>query len=330
MAEGGAVGARTHVIDAGREQRARTEVGLDDGVGVAGVALVVVDVRVGILRGQHYACAYAAAGVEWTGNVGHAAIAAPRAGAGIEGTGKFAGGPLAHQVDGGGRIAGACQEPGRAAHHFHVVVDGAVADGGGVLVGAVEGVRHAVELEVFDGIAARIKGGAFAVVAAHGHTHGFFQDVGHGDQCLVVHLLARDHADRLRRFACGQAQAGGGAHGTDAVGAAAFGDVVGFAPGRDADGGQRLRDGRSSSWRGDAAHAVAALSLRHYFQAAAGQQRGKTGGWRMRALQAGRSVASGQRRIERQRGAGGGCKLVENRRQRAGGNLVVAGGLGGR
>ncbi|MNC55017.1 hypothetical protein D3C75_1045270 [compost metagenome] len=103
---------------------------------------------------------------------------------------------LAHHVDGGRRIARAGGQARCTAYHFDAVVD----DGVGIGLHVAEGIQHAIDLEIIDRVAARgIADPVRVVVLDHdagGLAHGF----GQAAEFEIIHLLARDHGNRLRCF----------------------------------------------------------------------------------------------------------------------------------
>ena len=328
VAEAGPVGARLHVVNAQAGHGARAQVGLDDAVQAAHVAAVVVHMGPGVLRHGHHAGAHAAVFGQRRGDVAHAAqpvmAADGRLGRGLEGLG----GPLAHQIDHGRRIARAREQACGALDHLHAVIDGAVGQRGRVLVGRVHGVGHAIELEILDGIAARVEGGALAVVAAHGDAGRLLQHLGQAGQALVVHELARDHADRLRRLALRQAQPCGRAGLARGVGARAFGDRAALGSGRHVDRGQRGTGGRHGRHLLHAPQRIAAAGLAHGLPGGAGQQRLEGSLHRVAAAQA-RAALSGRLLGREDQGhAGLGGRAAQGGIQRAGSDVIAALGLG--
>nr|WP_263635101.1 hypothetical protein [Janthinobacterium lividum] len=149
--------------------------------------------------------AHAAFRVQRRGQVGLEALVIPaahdQAGAGLEG---FRG-PLAYHVDGGRRVAFAAHQAGGAAHDLDAVVQNRV------LQWRIAATRHAVDLNIVDAKAARIKGRALRVVLAHLDARRLRQRLVQAHGAQVVEQLARDDADRLRRLAQGQVHARGAA-----------------------------------------------------------------------------------------------------------------------
>jgi hypothetical protein len=180
---------------------------------------------------DHHAAAYAAVGVQRRTEVDLAFALAARAQADAGGAGEdLAVGVLADQVDRRRRVAGAVQQTAGAAHDFNMVVDGQVGLG---LTGVAAGHRCAVDLQLLDLEAARVKVAAHAVNFPGRDAVGVVGDVEHGLQRLVVNPFTGDDADRLRSIADRQIQAGGGIGGAYRVGV--FGGT-GYCDGRQGDG----------------------------------------------------------------------------------------------
>ena len=191
--------------------------------------------------------------------------------------GALAARALAHQVDRAAGAARTLQQAGRAAQDLHAVIEHQrlllpVAQAVGI---ARE--RQAVVLQRVHRKAARIDGQARAH-ALHGHHAGGVVDgVGQVGHALVVHALAREHADRLRNVLerlRGLAQRDRAA----GVGVRAFGDAVTDARVGHHDGRQaRLCPGGGLAARcahlGQGAQRIAAIGLHMGGQPRAGQQR---------------------------------------------------------
>ncbi len=281
------------------------------------------------------ACADAAVLRQRHGQVHRAAMVVPRAHAG-RGRARehLAVGVLAHHVDGGRRIARAREQARGAAHHFDAVIDGGIgarvtverqADGGG----------HAVVLQVVHVEAARVEVRAVAVRADDMDAGDAAHGVVEREQALVLDLLAREHADGLRRVAQRQAQARGRRRGRRGVGARAFGGGAGLGRGRDQHGPECLGGPRACRTRstrragggrhhGHLAQGVAAAGRAH------GRQRRAQQGAVQRLLHseapahAAAAQPFGDGRAEGDQHAGLAPELVEHAFQRAGCNVVLA------
>ncbi len=90
-------------------------------------------------------------------------------------------------------------------------------------VNAIVGNVDAIVLEVGDGKATGGKFGTVAVVFLHRDARRVAQRIGNAGDATIVHLLARHHGHRLRRFAQGQRQLGRGGSGAGGVRAGVFG-----------------------------------------------------------------------------------------------------------
>jgi hypothetical protein len=206
------------------EQGAGAQVGVDDAVDRALARVVQADEGILVLGVDDQAPAYRAGGVERRAQVDFRLAPVPCAQTGAGGAGKGpAVGVLAHQVDRSGRAAGAVQQAAGAANDFNVVVDRHVGLG---LAGVAARHGRAVDLQLLDFKTARVEIAAHAVDFLGRDAGGVVGDVEHGLQRLVFDALAGDHADRLRRVAYRQRQAGGraaGARGIGTVGAAGAG-----------------------------------------------------------------------------------------------------------
>ncbi|MCY1175577.1 hypothetical protein D9M73_158200 [compost metagenome] len=119
-------------------------------------------------------------------------------------------------------------------------------------VHAVVGNVDAIVLKVGDGKASGGKLGTVTVVFLGGDAWGVAQRIGDARHTAVVHLLASHHGHRLRRFANGQWQLGGGGGRARGVGTGAFsGQSQGLAGNG---GGAQLQARRAA---GHQCHAVA-------------------------------------------------------------------------
>ena len=118
----------------------------------------------------------------------------------------IAGRAFAYQIDGGGRLARAVQQPCHAAHDFHALIGGGV---GIARIGQRVGNGDAVDLVVGDAAAAREQVvvaravGAVNLAAGAGRLQ---QGAVERFDVLIAHLLRCDDADALRDFAQGHRQ----------------------------------------------------------------------------------------------------------------------------
>ncbi|MNO81174.1 hypothetical protein D3C76_724050 [compost metagenome] len=258
----------------------------------------MVDIAVVLLVGGDGATAQLAAFDQRTGDVHFGAVQVPGTQAAADVALELVGGPLAHQVDGAGRVAGAGEQAAGAAQHFDAIVDRRVREalrrGGGA---GHQGGGDTVELKAVDGVAARPDVHPLAVEALHGKPRGLFEHRGDVVQALVFDALAGDHADRLRRLAQRQVQPGRGGGAGDGVGIGAFADHPGGAA---VDGGGvhlQRRAGRRHQ-------GVAAIHLAAGLQAAAAQQTLQRFRHGIAATQARAALAGGERGVHREQHAG--------------------------
>ncbi len=212
------------VIGTDSQQGALADVGLENAVEDFIAALVVVGIGMLVLVGAHDAAAHAATFSERPADIDLGAIAVPRAHAQRGAASQLAGRLLAHQVDGRARIAHAGQQAGGALEHFDAVIDGHVAERVAGRVGRIARHRDAVVLEVLYRKAARVVLGALAVIGDDAHAGRDLHDVIDAVEAEVVHFLTGDHADRLRRLARTEHQAGGGGDRAGRVRITALGD----------------------------------------------------------------------------------------------------------
>ncbi|MNH12238.1 hypothetical protein D3C79_717730 [compost metagenome] len=190
------------MIDAQAHQGAVAEVDFERSVKDVAVLLVPVHEGIVELLGRDHAPAQVAGRRQRPGDVRFQALEIPGADTALHIGLELAGRALADHVDHAAGVARAGHQPGGAAHHFHPVVDGHVEQGAGHGAGLVFLVSgDAVELVGVDGAAARIDVEALAAILGHGHAGGLVEHIGHVAQLLVIHALAGDDADRLRRFA---------------------------------------------------------------------------------------------------------------------------------
>src|SRR5690606_709637 len=108
-------------------------------------------------------------------------------------------------------------------HYFDPVVHRQVGTADGVQGEGAEAGWQAVVHQIVDGEPAGEELLAIAAELAQGDTRRVLDHIIEVVHALVVHALACDHADRLRRLADRQRQTGGRAHGPGGVGAAALG-----------------------------------------------------------------------------------------------------------
>ncbi|MNB93338.1 hypothetical protein D3C75_404700 [compost metagenome] len=197
------------LVDTEGDEGVRGQVGLDNAVGdVPGVA-VVIDVGAAILINPDQTPANIGAGAQRAGNVAFAAIGVPGADGAADRGFECRGRALANQVDGRRGITRPGHQAGRALDDFDAVIGGHVGAGGAVVVDTVVVGIDAVVLEVGDRQATAGKLPALAVVILHADAGRAAQGVDDAGGALVVHELAGDDRDRLRRLAQGQRQAGG-------------------------------------------------------------------------------------------------------------------------
>lgn len=117
---------------------------------------------------------------------------------------------LADQVHRSGRVAGAAEQAGGAAHHFHAVVQRQIQAGVTVAPVLHHLRRQAVELVGIDVEPTRVELGALAVGLGAGHAGGVGQHVDDVVELLIFDALVADDADRLRDLARCQVEAGTG------------------------------------------------------------------------------------------------------------------------
>ena len=226
-----------------------------------------------ILIGRHQPRAHRAVGIERAGQVGLGAVLVFAADAGLRVGLELARRFLAHQVDGAGGAARATHQAIGAAHHFQPVIDGHVAHAQAVRVGAKIKGGYAVILKTVQAEAARIVVVALGIVVRDRHAGRLLQHVGQGGDTLVVHLLARNDGQRLRRLARRQHETRRRAGQRGRIGATVFRFRHRRIAGRDGDLGQLLLAARCRVARpGQRAQGKGARPQRHRRQAAAGQQ----------------------------------------------------------
>ncbi len=281
-----------------------------------------VDVALAVgLRGDETA-PYMTAFRKFPRHIQLGAVAVPGAGLYGQLALRLQGRLLADQVHGGAGVTGAGHQPGRAAHHLDPVIDGHV---GEVVAKAVAvGTVDAVDLDVVDLQATHVDLVGVAASwphAVHYHAGGLLEHLGHVGEILVLDLLAGDHADRLRRFAHRQVQAGRRAGRTGGVAAGAFGGVARLRT----DHGSLIQLQRSTLTAAN--QHVALVSGALYLQATALQQLGKTLLHLVFTLQAIAVQASGFLATEADGHTAGGGEPAEGGGKAAGG-YVIANGRG--
>ncbi|KAG1186265.1 hypothetical protein G6F35_014688 [Rhizopus arrhizus] len=147
-------------------------------------------VRIGV--SHHGASAQRLGVVQRRGHVEHGAVVVPRSRRHRHDPRRVVAGPLAHQVDGGRRVAGPFQQARGAAHDLDPVIDlgGGLVDGvERIRVGDVD--RHAVDLQVVDLLATRLVGRALRTALNHRNAGGRLQHVVQVPHGLIIHALAR-------------------------------------------------------------------------------------------------------------------------------------------
>ncbi len=321
--EGG--GTQFLVADAAGQRGVRAEVIAEHAVQHAGAALRFVVEVVTVVVAGHAAGAQGAGLVQRRAGVDVGAVVVPRAAAGQHlhlGLGERA---LAHQVDGRAGRAGALQQARGAADDFHAVQRHGLG-GEAVGLGVVERAVHAVELIAVHAKTARIHVAAAHRALVERHTGAVGQHVVQRVGVLVVHALARDHADRLRNFLERLAALADGHHAAR-VAARALGDrIVGHAG-----HGHRRQRGHPRRVLRHAPQLIAfAVGVGHCLQARARKQPGKSLLGRVPARQSLRPHAARQRWRGRHRDLGSNAKLTQRHVQRGGcdGEGNLAGGRG--
>ena len=227
-------------IAAQRQQSAWRQVHFHNAVQRRGLARIAVHERVLVLVGGHATRAHAAACIECAAHIHLGAVVAPAARRDGRMPAEITRGLLADQVDGRARSAAAREQAGCALEHLDAVIDRHVAEG---VAGRVRGVAHhrnAVVLEVLDGEAAGVVLGALAVIGDDADAGRVLHHLVDGGEVEVIHLLACDHADGLRRLARRQHHARGCGNGARRIGARAFGHLAQLV-GDHVDRGQRGR-----------------------------------------------------------------------------------------
>lgn len=205
-----------------RQQRVRTEIRFDDAGNEPAAQRIAIQVTVAILIRRHQPAAHAAAVVQRPGQIEIETAIVPASNRQTDTALQVRRRFLAYEVDRGGRIAGERQQAIRATQHFDMVVDGGVDRA--FLVAICERQTEPIHQEIGDIEAARAVEGAVRFDPLDVDTGGLLQhliDVVHAE---IVHLRARDDADRLRRLSQGQRQARGRGFRAGRIVAAAFGD----------------------------------------------------------------------------------------------------------
>jgi len=184
-------------MQAGRQHGVRAQVDLANAIEQAGLLVRVFIEEAAVGHDADDAATRAAAVVQRPAQVDFGAIVVPASRAEFAAEGELPLRALAHQVDGGRRIAGAMQQAVGAAQDFDPLVDGHVFGRGGAVA---HHRRHAVLFEGFDLEAAREVGGGQVMVRLHRDAGGVAHDVVQALQVLLADLVRADHGDRLRRF----------------------------------------------------------------------------------------------------------------------------------
>ena len=216
------VGLRIH---AEGQQGIGGQVGLDDAVEHFLALAEAVDVGVVLLVRSDEAPAYVAALGQRAADVCLGAPVIPGAAGDADAALEFLSRTFANHVQGGAGSAHAVGQAGGAANDLDTVVQDHVVALRRALVVAVEQLQ-AVDLVVLDLEATRVDAAVVATVAAtlaEGQTGSLAHHVGELGQTLVLHALAGDHRDRLRRLADRQRQTGGRAGRSGGVGTGALG-----------------------------------------------------------------------------------------------------------
>ncbi|MNO74936.1 hypothetical protein D3C76_659560 [compost metagenome] len=212
-------------VHAHGQQGVGGQVGLDDAVEDFPAFVEAVDIGLVVLVGAHQAATNVAAFGQRAAGVELGTLVVPGAALDREAGLRNVGRALAHHVHCCAGGTDAVGQAGGALDDFDSVIQRHVVALHGRAVVAVEQL-HAIDLEVFHGKAAGIDNAAVgATVAAlvDCQPRRLPYHFGQVGDVLVVHALARDHTDRLRRFPYRQGQTGGGAGGTRGVRAGTFG-----------------------------------------------------------------------------------------------------------
>ena len=243
------------------EQGVGAQIGFEHAVEHIDLARVAVEVGVLVLVGVDRSPADIALGGQRTGDVGLDAALVPGTGGQIDTRQRRGGRTLAHEVDGGGRVAAATHQTVGATQHLDTLERCEI--NGTILVAGRERNTHAVELEIGDVEAARGEVGTVGLDLLDSDAGGKFQHVVDAVELEVIDLGAGDGGDRLRglprsQLQLGRRAAGRGlvAVGLRAVGAADYGlrlELQGFAV-----GGQGMIETASGG-----GHGQAGLSAQH-------------------------------------------------------------------
>ena len=155
------------------------------------------------------------------GYVGTAAHRAEAVGRGGEFGERLAGGAFFHRIDAAAGVALRFKQAGGAAHHFDTLVNGSVGElflvVGIVAAHGADGGIDAVFADLGDVETARLVAELVAL-AVDVEAGGVFERVFQRGRAQIVHLLAGNHAHRLRRVFGRELKAGGGGHFGDGVG----------------------------------------------------------------------------------------------------------------
>lgn len=180
------------------EQGVGAQVELGHPVEQAGTLVGHVVEVVAVLVGGHRSAAHVAAGAQRAADVDLGAVAVPAPGAEGGAGGELALRPLAHQVDGGRRVAGAMQQSVGAAEDLDPLVDRHVLRRTG---GIAEQCRHPVQLEGVDLEAAHVVGGGQQLERLHGDPGGLLHGFVEAEQVLLFEALMVDDTGGLRQLA---------------------------------------------------------------------------------------------------------------------------------
>ncbi|MNL00145.1 hypothetical protein D3C87_1205670 [compost metagenome] len=189
----------------GRQHGPRPQVHFTDSVEQSGLLIGHIVEIAAVFDRADDAPAYAAAIVQGTAQIGLGPITVPASGAGQAIERELALRPLAHQVHGGGRVAGPMHQAIGAAQDFHALVHRHVLRRRSHIAHQH---RHPILLERIHLEAARVIRRGQQLIRLHRDAGGMLHDIVQALQVLLTHLLQPDHRDGLRNFAQGQRQFG--------------------------------------------------------------------------------------------------------------------------
>ncbi|MNP06371.1 hypothetical protein D3C76_983510 [compost metagenome] len=192
------------VAEAEREQGRFGQVELGDAVHQRGVRRHAIDPVALVFVVHHQAPTHIARLGQRPRGIEAQAVAVPATGFGVDAELRLESGPLADQVDGRRRRAGAADQPGGATHDFDAVVHGGVLGG---VIDARRG-RYTVDFEVVDLKTTRPVGVVLGTDAGvrRGDARCLLQHLVEGGELLVVQPLAGHHRQRLWGLLGGQVQ----------------------------------------------------------------------------------------------------------------------------